>query len=290
MILSPLLSAKFGLASLFHLSSALTLLCLVLLFFVVPTEPHIRSLRQKVPLGSLLSDKNLMLMNLTNFFQKAFMTAAFFLIPILLVQKFGLSKSDLTKIYALGAIFGFTAMGASGALGEKRALAKQILLIGICFFIASYLIFAFASGASAFVVGVMLFFVGFNAHEPIMQSLASKFAKVAQKGAALGIFNSFGFFGSFLGGLCGGALFGKIGIEALGIGVAVLGVIWLVLLSRLSDPKLFKNLYFPKGGDFSTLQGVKGIIEIYETDGELVVKFNSKLINEDQIYKIVGGT
>ena len=303
MILSPLLSAKFGLASLFHLSSALTLLCLMLLFFVVPTEPHIRSLRQKVPLGSLLSDKNLMLMNLTNFFQKAFMTAAFFLIPILLVQKFGLSKSDLTKIYALGAIFGFTAMGASGALGEKRALAKQdrkslgekralakqILLIGICFFIASYLIFAFASGASAFVVGVMLFFVGFNAHEPIMQSLASKFAKVAQKGAALGIFNSFGFFGSFLGGLCGGALFGKIGIEALGIGVAVLGVIWLVLLSRLSDPKLFKNLYFPKGGDFSALQGVKGIIEIYETDGELVVKFNSKLINEDQIYKIVGG-
>ena len=289
MILSPLLSAKFGLASLFHLSSALTLLCLMLLFFVVPTEPHIRSLRQKVPLGSLLSDKNLMLMNLTNFFQKAFMTAAFFLIPILLVQKFGLSKSDLTKIYALGAIFGFTAMGASGALGEKRALAKQILLIGICFFIASYLIFAFASGASAFVVGVMLFFVGFNAHEPIMQSLASKFAKVAQKGAALGIFNSFGFFGSFLGGLCGGALFGKIGIEALGIGVAVLGVIWLVLLSRLSDPKLFRNLYFPKGGDFSALQGVKGIIEIYETDGELVVKFNSKLINEDQIYKIVGG-
>ena len=83
--------------------------------------------------------------------------------------------------------------------------------------------------------------------------------------------------------------FGKIGIEALGIGVAVLGVIWLVLLSRLSDPKLFKNLYFPKGGDFSALQGVKGIIEIYETDGELVVKFNSKLINEDQIYKIVGG-
>ena len=289
MILSPLLSAKFGLASLFHLSSALTLLCLALLFFVVPTEPHIRSLRQKVPLGSLLSDKNLMLMNLTNFFQKAFMTAAFFLIPILLVQKFGLSKSDLTKIYALGAIFGFTAMGASGALGEKRALAKQILLIGICFFIASYLIFAFASGASAFVVGVMLFFVGFNAHEPIMQSLASKFAKVAQKGAALGIFNSFGFFGSFLGGLCGGALFGKIGIEALGIGVAVLSVIWLVLLSRLSDPKLFKNLYFPKGGDFSALQGVKGIIEIYETDGELVVKFNSKLIKEDQIYKIVGG-
>ena len=34
---------------------------------------------------------------------------------------------------------------------------------------------------------------------------------------------------------------------------------------------------------------LKGIIEIYETDGELVVKFNSKLINEDQIYKIVGG-
>ena len=284
MILSPYLSAKYGLASLFHLSSALTFLCLLLLFLVIPKEPQIRSFKQKVPLLILLRDKNLMLMNLTNFFQKAFMTA-FLLIPILLVQKLGLSKNDLIKVYALAAVFGFASMGASGALGEKKALAKQILLLGICFFVLSYLIFAFARSAGVFIVGVMLFFVGFNAHEPIMQSLASKFAKAGQKGAALGIFNSFGFFGSFVGGLCGGILFGKIGVFALGIAVAALGCVWFILLLSLTDPKIFKNLYFQKGanGDFTALKDQNGVIEIYETDKSLVVKFNSNLTDEERI-------
>ena len=285
MILSPYLSAKYGLASLFHLSSALTLLCLLLLFLVIPKEPQIRSFKQKAPLLILLRDKNLMLMNLTNFFQKAFMTTAFLLIPILLVQKLGLSKNDLIKVYALAAVFGFASMGASGALGEKKALAKQILLLGICFFVLSYLIFAFARSAGVFIVGVMLFFVGFNAHEPIMQSLASKFAKAGQKGATLGIFNSFGFFGSFVGGLCGGILFGKIGVFALSIAVAALGCVWFILLLGLTDPKIFKNLYFQKGadGDFAALKDQNGVIEIYETDKNLVVKFNSNLTDEERI-------
>ena len=38
-----------------------------------------------------------------------------------------------------------------------------------------------------------------------MQSLASKFAKVHQRGLVLGIFTSAGYVGTFLGGLIGGA-------------------------------------------------------------------------------------
>ena len=118
-----------------------------------------------------------------------------------------------------------------------------------------------------------------------MQSLASKFAKAGQKGAALGIFNSFGFFGSFVGGLCGGILFGKIGVFALSIAVAALGCVWFILLLGLTDPKIFKNLYFQKGadGDFAALKDQNGVIEIYETDKNLVVKFNSNLADEERI-------
>ena len=46
-------------------------------------------------------------------------------------------------------------------------------------------------------IGVVIFFIGFNMHEPIMQSLASKFAKVHQRGLVLGIFNSAGYLGTF---------------------------------------------------------------------------------------------
>ena len=73
---------------------------------------------------------------------------------------------------------------------NRKGKFKEILVIGIAFFAVSYLVIGFASSAIVFAIGVVLFFVGFNMHEPIMQSLASKFAKVHQRGLVLGIFNS----------------------------------------------------------------------------------------------------
>ena len=138
-----------------------------------------------------------------HFLQKGLMTMAFFIIPIILVNNLGFDKSQIYKIYIAAMIFGLAAMGLSGALGEKRGLSKEILLTGIAFFIASYALFATENSLGVFALAVILFFIGFNMHEPIMQSLASKFAKSHQKGSALGIFNSFGFFGtiSFNSGL-----------------------------------------------------------------------------------------
>ncbi|MDA3076985.1 MFS transporter [Campylobacter sp. JMF_04 NA10] len=292
MILSPVLSAKFGLASLFWLSVILTIFCLILLFSLVPAEPKIRSKMPKKSSLALLRDKNLSLLNLSNFFQKAFMTTAFFLIPIMLHSKFGFAQDEFIKVYGIAMIFGFLSMGASGAMGEKRGLSKQILLLGILFFIVSYLIFAFANNPYFFIFGVIVFFAGFNAHEPIMQSLASKFAKTANRGEALGIFTSFGFFGSFIGGVCGGVAYGWVGILGIGLVVAVLGAVWFAMILALPNPKIFKNLYFDKAlnFDFNAISGQAGIVEIYENGENFVVKYNSKIISTEEIKNLLGAT
>ncbi|CZE45774.1 MFS transporter [Campylobacter geochelonis] len=292
MVLSPILSDKFGLASLFHISTALTVLCIVLLYTAVPKEVKIKSFQENVPLSEILSDKDLSLMNLTNFFQKMLMTMAFLAIPIVLVNSMGYPENHLYKVYSVAMVFGFLAMGFAGAVGEKRGLSKQILLLGIVFFILSYAIFAVVDTKFAFMVGVVLFFIGFNMHEPIMQSCASKFAKSNQKGVVLGVFNSAGYFGSFIGGVFGGFMMSEFGIHELAMLIAVIGIIWFLLLITLTNPALFKNIYFSKdearGLDFASLNEQKGFIESYQKGDGFVVKYNSKLTNKENLYKILG--
>lgn len=288
MILSPILSAKFGISSLFELSAYLTIFCLILLYIIVPKEPKIKSLKQKIPFLEILKDKDLTLMNLTSFLQKMFMTMAFVIIPIVLVKDFNFDKNELYKIYGIATFFGFFAMGFSGAMGERRGLAKGILLAGILFFIVSFIIFAVSHSVLSFSVGVVIFFIGFNMHEPIMQSVASKFAKISQRGEVLGIFNSAGYFGSFIGAVSGGIIVG-FHISILAIFVAILGIIWFWLLLKLTNPNDFKNLYLDKFKvrNFSVLGSINGVVEFYETNENFVIKYNWKVISERQILEIL---
>lgn len=286
MVISPILSSKFGLASLFYLSAALTFACIVLLYTVVPKESKIHHHDAKAPFLNLITQKNLFIMNITNLMQKMLMSAAFVAIPIVLVNHLGYDSSKLWIVYLAAMIFGFISMGLAGFLGDARGHSKKLLLIGVVLFIISYLDFAFSKNSLTFIIGVTLFFIGFNLHEPIMQSCASKFALAAQKGAALGVFNAFGYAGSFLGGAVGGYFLHKFNISYLAIFYSILSVFWLGLLFMLSDPKLFKNLYL-KDADLGKLDFVDGIVERYKNQKGYVIKYNSSIINEEQLKQIL---
>ena len=267
MILSPILSHRYGLSSLFYLSIAVTVVCIVLLYTAVGKEPKIAHSQAKTPALKLLANRNLLLMNVSNFMQKMLMSAAFIIIPIAVVRYFGMQKSDLSGIYAVATAFGFIAMGVG------------------------YGLFALSLGHKPlFYAGVIIFFIGFNLHEPILQSMASKFSKVSQKGAALGIFNSFGYMGNFIGGIGGGAVLNFYGLDALAAIVTALCVAWLVSLKWLDNPNIFKNVYLPAdiNADMAEVEKQKGVVECYKNAQNLVVKFNSKLTNEAEIKRFLG--
>ncbi|CAG9959247.1 MFS transporter [Campylobacter lari] len=289
LVLSPLMSAKFGLSSLFDLSAILSLICIVLLFSVVPKEHIIVHENTKTPLKKLLKEKNLALMNLTNCMQKMLMSIAFLSIPLVLVHEFNYPSENLWHVYVSSMVLGFLAMGLSGSLGEKRGLSKEILLLGVAFFIIAYIIFAFSHNALVFMVGVVVFFIGFNLHEPIMQSCASKFAKVNEKGAALGVFNAFGYFGSFLGGVVGGYFLHHFSLVTLAFILVILSVIWFVLLLFLQSPADFKNVYLSletKHG-LNNIKGINGVLDVYKNSKFLVIKYNKKLTSEEEILAII---
>ena len=287
MVLGPYLSARYGLGVLFHISTALTLICIILLYTTVPEEIKISSLQKKVSIIEILVQKDLALMNLTNFLQKMLLTMTFFVIPIVLVTKLGFMEKNLWIVYSISMVFGFIAMGMAGFMGEKRGLSKMILLLGISFFIFSYVCFVVANSKILFIIGVILFFIGFNMHEPIMQSAASKFAKSDQKGAVLGVFNAAGYFGTFVGGIGGGVMLENLGIHYLAAIIAIICIIWFLLLISLTNPANFKNIYLKNSENFdlSSLENRVGFIEAYRKNSEIVVKFNNKFISENDVKK-----
>ena len=282
MVLGPLLAKDYGLSSLFYLSAALSLLCVVLLYTVVPKEIKVSAKAQKVPFGKLFLQKDYMIINFTSFMQKMLTSIAFLAIPIILVKEYGYESGELYKVYTLGAVLGFLAMGLAGFLGDGKGLSKVILIAGTLLFAITYAIFALSFTKFLFVVGIAIFFVGFNLHEPIMQSTATKFVKSSQKGTALGIFNSFGYFGSFVGGAVGGYIMHTFNFKVLAIVCVVLCVIWLVLLFSLSDPRIFKNIYLsPEASlNLELLNSQKGVVDYYKNEKNQVIKFDSRLTSE----------
>jgi len=282
MVLGPLLARSYGLSSLFYFSAALSLLCVVLLYTVVPKEIKVSEKAEKVPFGKLFLQKDYMIINFTSFMQKMLTSIAFLAIPIILVKKYGYESGELYKVYTLGAVLGFLAMGLAGFLGDGKGLSKVILIAGTLLFGLTYAIFAFSFTLFVFVLGVAIFFVGFNMHEPIMQSTATKFVKSSQKGTALGVFNSFGYLGSFAGGAVGGYVLHAFDFKTLAIICVVLCVIWLVLLFSLNDPRIFKNIYLSPdiAINLELLNSQKGVVDYYKNEKNQVIKFDSRLTSE----------
>lgn len=288
--LGPVVGAKYGVDTLFIITAILALLAIALLFTKVPTPPVIKhTYHDKVKTSDILKDKNLLDMIIINGMQKALMTMAFVLIPIFLTSdEFGWQKSDLYLAYLPAMIFGFASMGPAVIFGEKKNNPKLIFLLSIIFFILSFGIMGLTSSSAIFVVGVVLFFMAFNMMEPLVQSMISKFAKVHQKGAALGIANSVSYFTTFIGGSIAGLMMHSISRESIGISIAVVAVLWLLLTLRLQNPKRYSHLYLPLDTtDINNLKTLENahIAEWYINDTQklVVIKYATDAISEDEL-------
>jgi MFS family permease len=125
--------------------------------------------------------------------------------------------------------------------------------------------------------------------EPLLQSFVSKFAKVHQKGASLGVANSFAYFGTFLGGLFGGWFLHSFSRASLSLFILGLCILWFLWIMKLRNPGHRGNVYMEFDRyDRDKLDGIKvlkGIVEYYVNESEkiIVVKYDKDITNEDVI-------
>lgn len=290
MLAGPLIGGFIGVPVLFYITMFLALISIYILVKKVPNPPIItHTYNDKLRLSDVLGNTNINRMNITNFLQKALMTFAFLVIPIILTKTYGWEKKELWYVYLPAMIFGLLSMAPAAIIAEKKGKFKEILALGILFFIISYLVIGFSSSSVVFVIGVVIFFIGFNMHEPIMQSLASKFAKVHQRGSVLGVFNSFGYLGTFVGGLLGGIMLDNLDLSTFSIIIAVICVLWGVLILTMPNPSKTKSVYLNldeyKLENSGKLNQNDAIDEWYinNTENIIAIKYDDEKISEEEI-------
>ena len=293
MALGPVIASSFGISTIFLITGGLAVIAILLLFTKVPTPPKIKHVyHDDSKTIDILKDNNLLNMIIINAMQKGLMTMAFVLIPILLTKPeygFNWEKSELWMAYVPAMIAGFLAMAPAAILGEKKNIPKQIFLVSIVLFLAAFLIFGFATSSTVFVAGVVFFFMGFNMMEPLVQSMISKFARVHQKGAALGMSNSAAYFLTFLGGTFAGLFLDISDKETLTTIVAGVTIVWLIWTAlKLQNPIKHSHLYISQDDvDLDKLANLEHahIAEwfINETENVVIIKYVTGAIEEDAL-------
>ncbi len=288
LIVGPLIGGAFGMDKLFLIAGVLSIISMFLLLKVKQPEHLKYSYIEDRDITNLLKDKNLNILNITNFLQKAFMTLAFFIIPLSLTQNFEFAKEELYKIYIPATILGILAMGIGAMSAEKKGRFNQVLIAGVILFAIAFILFN-SHSEIIFIIGAMLFFIGFNMHEPIMQSMASRFAKANQKGTALGIFNSFGYIGTFIGGVIGAVAIKNYLI--LSILITIISLIWVLLILKLDSIKNRKVIYLEIGeysnNGVNSLRKIDGVIEYYfnDTTKTLIIRYDETIIAREKLEK-----
>jgi multidrug resistance protein len=292
MALGPVLASHFGFSSLFWIAGALSILSMIVLFTKVPTPPRIRHIyHSTTTTKDILKDPNLLSMIITNGMQKGLMTAAFVLIPIILTTHgygFDWEKKDLWQVFMPAMVMGLLAMGPAAVFGEKHNKPREIFLLSIVLFIVAFALMGFATQSWQFVAGVVSFFMAFNMMEPLVQSMISKFAKVHQKGAALGIANGVAYFMTFIGGAAAGIALQYSSRETFAMGLIVISALWLLWTFKMTNPHRYSHLYLSLDlVDMEKLNSLEHehIAEwfINETENIVAVKYRKTLIDEEAI-------
>ena len=291
MIIGPIVAGYWSVSALFWLTAALALTALLILFTAVPEPPHIEHhySEEEAKIKEVFKDKDLVRMYITFLFHSSTMAIAFFLIPILMKSKFDMTRMDYWKVYLPAVVFGIIAMGPAAVLGEKYGKGKEVFVASVLFIIAAFAMMGFSSNFWIFAAGATFFFIGFNMFEPLLQSFVAKFAKVHQKGAALGVANTFSYVGIFLGGAIGGWIYGQYHEEGVATAVIILSLFWIAWIVSMRNPALRKNLFLPTDtfdeSKLLTLKNVEGINDFYtnKTEKLMVIKYEDAIIDEDTI-------
>lgn len=242
MVTGPLLGAWIHIPGIFLLSFVMALLGLILLYKAVPLsnillEPQKNPISVREACRSVLTDLQLIRLNLSIFIQHAILTSTFVVLPILFSESLKISAAHQGFIYLFLFFISFIVIFPIIRIAEKYQKIKLILLIAVAFSgVAQWGLWHYHSAFQGVFLALGLYFIGFNLLEALLPSIISKIVLPAYKGTALGVYSSAQFLGIFFGGVSGGWLYGHYYISAVLYLGLLLSVIWLLLIIGINLP------------------------------------------------------
>lgn len=239
MIVSPLLNTAVGVRGIFWLTAVFGLLAVAVLLLAVPT-PAKAAPSDRGHFREMLRDKQLVGLDFGIFSLHLVLTAMFVVMPGIILHHGGLPENQHWKVYLPVMLVAILTMGPFMHMTTRGRQARYLLIGAVSVLIVGELLFLFGYRSfDLLVVGLWLFFTGFNLLEASLPSLISRIAPPSAKGAAIGVYSTSQFLGAFVGGSVGGFLHGRFGAPAVFVASLVVLAAWLIVNLVLPEPKLF---------------------------------------------------
>ncbi|MDY6920124.1 MAG: MFS transporter [Pseudomonadota bacterium] len=241
LVVGPVVADWFALQGLFWLTALLAGAGVIIVLWVVPTPDQRKVYRDTRPvvahLGEVLKDVNLLRLDLGVFLLHMVMTATFVVMPGWLLHQAGLAQGRHWLVYLPVLFLSFVLMLPLMILAEKARKIKQVFLAAVALLVvALFSLSQWHMGLWSIVLGLFVFFWGFNLLEALLPSLVSKLAAPGLKGTSMGVYSTCQFLGAFVGGAGGGWVVAHYGDAAVFSVACALVAGWLLLAWGMRQP------------------------------------------------------
>lgn len=309
LVAGPLLNQSIGVPGIFWMTAILSLFAILVVKFSVPDpiNSHFHSDTETAPgkIKEVLSNTQLLRLNLGAFSLHAAQMAMFVVVPFALIETSGMTVNQHWVVYLPVLVVSFVMMIPAIIYAEKRAKLKPVFISAVAILLAAQLLFAATIHQFWGVVAALFFyFLAFNLLEATLPSLISKMAPADSKGTAIGVHNTAQSLGVFVGALAGGFLSGNFGFSSVFIFCSVLIGFWLLsALGMKTPPSVKTKMYHVESlndteavalkTEVEKLSGVEEVA-VLAKESTLIVKINNQQTVEAQaaieqnILKLIG--
>ncbi len=235
----PWLAQEIGVPGIFAATGVLALAACFVVWRLVPDVP----LAPRPPAGrgwddfcAVLAHPELARLNWGVFALHAVLMSLFVAVPFAL-RDAGLRPADHWQVYVPVMLASFVLMLPAVLGRDDPRRSHQWFVAAVAALLAAQAAMPWLmSDAWVIAFFLLLFFTPFNVLEAMLPALTSRLAPADAKGAAIGVYSSIQFFGTFLGAAAGGFLYGRWGVAGIVTFGTLLLAIWLALAFGMKMP------------------------------------------------------
>jgi len=301
MVLGPVITHAFGLNALFWMIALLATAGIVITLLVVPSsDSHVLNRESGMVKGSfrdVLSNPRLVKLNFGILCLHILLMSSFVALPGQFEQA-GFPAADHWKVYLVTMLIAFASVIPFIIYAEVKRQMKRVFIFCVALMlIAEVILWLAGSHFWTLVIGVQLFFIGFNLMEAILPSLVSKESPPGYRGTAMGLYSTSQFIGVAIGGSMGGWVFGHFGAGNVFLIGAVLSIIWLLVSLTMQEPPYVSSLRITLGSSSALdkealeerLRAEPGVTAVFVVPEEqsAYVKIDSKVTSRATLEKLI---
>ncbi|HBT13204.1 MAG TPA: MFS transporter, partial [Erwinia persicina] len=212
-------------------------------------------------------------------------------------EQAGLPAAEHWKVYLFTMLIAFASVLPFIIYAEVKRRMKRVFVGCVALMlVAEVVLWGAGNHFWTLVVGVQLFFIGFNLMEAILPSLVSKESPPGYRGTAMGLYSTSQFIGVAIGGSMGGWIYGHVDAQTVFLIGALIAAAWLMVSLTMQEPPYVSSLRITleqnnedKEQLEQRLKAQPGVAAVFIVPEErsAYVKIDSKITSRADIEKLI---